>query len=126
MIISFYLFFTWFTVGILFTWPNRLPKQPHALAFLLCVFLNTNICYLLDDPLHFFAIAEGMSLYVTFSLDQAFIMPAVVALMCNAYFRSSLRKTVVVLISICAFLALDLLARAMHCIRTPASGMYPC
>ncbi|MGB8954308.1 MAG: hypothetical protein WCC10_02985 [Tumebacillaceae bacterium] len=114
MIISLYLFLTWFAVGALFTWPNRLPRQPLVFAFLFCVFLNTNIGYLLADPFGFIKVAEDMSRNVCFSLYQSFIMPAVLALACNAYFVSSFRKTAVVLISTCVFFSLDVLARALQ------------
>ena len=110
MIISFYLFLTWFTVGILFTLSKRLPRQQLVFVFLFADFLNTNIGYLLSDPFGFYLMSKETSRYVSFSLYQSLIFPAVLTLVINAYFLSSLRKSAVVLISIGVFLALDFLA----------------
>jgi hypothetical protein len=114
MIISLYLFLTWFTIGIWFTWPNRMPKQQHFFALLIATFFTSNSGYLLADPIGFYEMSKEMLGYVSFTLYQSFIIPAVLALVCNAFFMPALRKSVVVLISICAFLALDLLARKLN------------
>jgi len=114
MIISFYLFLTWFTVGILFTLSKRLPRQQLVFVFLFADFLSTNIGYLLSDPFGFYLMAKEPSRYVSFSLYQSLIFPAVLTLLINAFFLSSLRKTTVVLISVGVFLPLDFLARELN------------
>ena len=116
MIISFYLFFCWFLFGILFTLTKRLPEQHLAFVFLFVDFVNTIIAYLLSDPFDFYMMSKEASLYISFSLYQSIIIPALLTLVINTNFiRSSLlHKLVVFLISICLFLSLDSLARYLN------------
>lgn len=116
MIISFYLFLCWFILGILFTLTKRLPKQHLTFVFLFANFVNTNIAYLLSDPLDFYMMAKEPSRYISFSLYQSILIPALLAIVINAYFMhfSSLHKSAVFLISMCMFLSFDYLARYLQ------------
>ncbi|KRF09915.1 hypothetical protein [Paenibacillus sp. Soil787] len=115
MIISFYLFFCWFLFGILFTLTKRLPKQHLSFVFLFVDFVNTSISYLLSDPFDFYMMAKEASRYISFSLYQSIIIPALLTLIINIFIRSHpLHKPVVFLISICLFLSLDFIARYLN------------
>ncbi|KEO82807.1 hypothetical protein [Tumebacillus flagellatus] len=127
MIISFYLALSWFVVGILFMLPKRVSIQHLSFVFLFLSFVNTNIAYLLSDPIHMYLLTRDAARYVSFSLYQSFIIPALLALVLNASLHQTdlRKKTTLLLISLCVVGALDFLSRYLNLITYTGSWQLP-
>ncbi|RAP73757.1 hypothetical protein DL346_26240 [Paenibacillus montanisoli] len=115
MVISLYLFFCWFLCGVLFSLADKVSRQHFAFVLLMLNFINTNISYLLADPIKFYSVTKDPMGYVAFSLYQCLIIPALMTIIVGAYInQSTLRgKMAVILISVCVIAFFDWLSCIM-------------
>ncbi len=116
MVITLYLFLCWLVFGILFALSRKMPHKHLAFVFVFINFVNTNISYLLADPLKFYKMPPVPAHYVSFSLYQSLVIPSLMVIFVYAYFHyPSLRhKAAVILISLCTFVSFDLTSRYLN------------
>jgi hypothetical protein len=113
MVISLYLFFCWLLFGILITLAKKMPHKHLAFVFLIVDFMNTNIAYLLADPFNFYKMSKDPLLYVSFSLYQSLVIPALMVIIIYAFYHYHAlpKKTAVIFISAGTLVSFDFISR---------------
>jgi hypothetical protein len=111
MVISLYLFFCWLLFGILATLAKKSSHRHLAFVFLFVDFVNTSIAYLLAEPIKFYQISKNPLLYVSFSLYQSLVIPAMIVILVHAYIHFT--KTAFFLTSLVTLLAFEFIGRSL-------------
>ncbi|MDB5053217.1 MAG: hypothetical protein JWM44_1267 [Bacilli bacterium] len=116
MVITLYLFFCWLLFGILIRLAKEWPHKHIAFVFLFVDFVNTNIPYLLADPFKFYKLSETPSGYVSFSLYQSLIIPALMTIIVNAYLQYPAvpKRITVIFVSVGVLVCFEFLSRLLN------------
>jgi hypothetical protein len=116
MVISLYLFFCWLLFGFLITLAKKSSHRHLAFVFLFVDFVNNSIASLLADPFKFYQLSKDPLLYVSFSLYQSLVIPAMMVIIVHAYFHYPAlhNKTAAFIISVVSFVSFDFLGRYLN------------
>lgn len=116
MVITLYIFFCWLLLGILVVLSRKMLYKYLAFVFLVTDFVNTHVAYLLADPIKFYKMPHVHAHYVSFSLYQSLIIPALMVIIVYSYFHyvSVRNKAIVILIALCTFASFDVTSRCLN------------
>jgi hypothetical protein len=112
------IFVAWLLAGIFLSYAKVYPRKYLAFVFLFADFMNTNLYYLLGESFKIFKLSNDPLRYVSFSLLQSFIIPAIIAIAVNTYFddhRPAVR-TAAIIVSTGMLLSLEVLSALIQVI----------